>query len=296
MFNVEFLNLIREYELARVIGHLTPGARILEIGGGTGYQARRLQEAGFEVASIDVAGCTCPGTREFPVQEYDGRYFPFPDASFDIVFSSNVLEHIPDLAQTHREMRRVLKLGGYCLHVLPTSSWRFWTNVAHYVELGQRIALLAPQLLPRLLNKAEFVRLAHRLLDLGRLIKHYLIVPRHGEFGNALTEIAIFGSRHWLRRFRAHGFDVTEAIPMGLFYTGHMVFGKRISIAVRTRLARILGSACMLYKMIPAGRQTAQRPTDAVDPKSQVHTPIGVRQIAVSLGDWIRLVETAIGE
>ena len=153
MFNLEFLHVIREYEFARILPYLRSGARVLEIGGGTGYQARRLHEAGFNVTSIDVAhGTYASSELEFPVQPYDGRHFPFPDASFDIVFSSNVLEHIPDLAQTHRETVRVLQPGGYCVHVLPTGSWRFWTNLAHYIELCQRAALHTPQLVPRRMN------------------------------------------------------------------------------------------------------------------------------------------------
>jgi SAM-dependent methyltransferase len=263
LFNLEFLHVIREYELARIVPYLRPGARVLEIGGGTGYQAKRLKEAGFDVASIDIAGCGYGGTREFPIVDYDGSRVPFPDGSFDIVFSSNVLEHVPDLAQLQREMLRVLRRGGYCIHVMPTGSWRFWTNVAHYVELGQRIVLQMPQLLPRSIRRREVIRLVHSVAYIGRLIRQYLIVPRHGEHGNALSEVVTFGERYWRRRFVALGFDVNESVPLGLFYTGHMVLGKRLSIAARTRLARTLGSACIIYKVTPTATKVAQQPHDA---------------------------------
>jgi len=262
LFNVEFLHLIREYELARVEPYLRPGARLLEIGGGTGYQARRLQQAGFDVASIDIAGHGYGEPREFPIEDYDGRRIPFPDQSFDIVFSSNVLEHVLDLAQLQRETLRVLRRGGYCIHVLPTASWRLWTNVTHYIEFGQRLALQMLQLVPRSIGKAEFVRLVHALVHLVHLIRHYLIVPRHGEFGNALSEIVTFSARHWRRRFRAQGFDVNESIPVGLFYTGHMVLGTRLRVATRMQLARILGSACMIYKLTPTVTDVAREPSD----------------------------------
>ena len=203
-----------------------------------------------------------------------GRHFPFPDASFDIVFSSNVLEHIPDLAQTHRETVRVLQPGGYCVHVLPTGSWRFWTNLAHYIELCQRAALHTPQLVPRRMNRSEARRLAQSTKDLLRLAKHYAIVPRHGEFGNALSEIVTFGKRRWLRHFRGCGFDVVESVPIGLFYTGHMVLGQRVPIALRRRVAPLLGSACVLYKLKPAPEHVTQLAAPAGPAKA---TANGVR-------------------
>ena len=48
----------------------------------------------------------------------DARELPFPDASFDVVFSLSAIEHFGrprDVAQAAREMGRVLKPGGHAL-------------------------------------------------------------------------------------------------------------------------------------------------------------------------------------
>src|SRR6185295_18024588 len=103
VFNVQFLHVVREFELARIASYLPPGARVLEIGGGSGYQALRLGQLGFEVCAVDVAGSTYAADMVFPVQIYDGKHLPFPDESFDVVFSSNVLEHIREPGEVHRE-------------------------------------------------------------------------------------------------------------------------------------------------------------------------------------------------
>lgn len=254
MFNVEFLHVIREFEYRLVLERLQPGARILEIGGGTGYQAKRLAGDGFQVESIDVPDSNYAGQLEYPVRQYDGRNIPFGDASFDIVFSSNVLEHVRDLHFLQGEIRRVLRPGGYCVHLMPSGAWRFWTNVAHYVELVQRLAMLAPRLLPRGISRQALGDAFAVLRLAAGTARGYAIVPRHGEAGNAITEIATFGARHWKRHFEREGYALREVAPTGLFYTGHMVFGNRLSLGARQRLASRMGSACVIYVAEPAVR------------------------------------------
>lgn len=252
MFNVEFLHVIREFEYKKIVERFSPGARILEIGGGTGYQAKRLTEDGYVVDSIDIPNSNYADQLEFPVQPYDGRNIPFPDESFDVVFSSNVLEHVLDLLHLQAEMKRVLKPGSYCVHLMPTGAWRFWTNVAHYTELFQRLFGLAPRLIPKGLSRHALSDSMSVLRLMAGTVKHYAIVPRHGETGNALSEIVTFSSRHWRKHFCSQHFAIEEATPVGLFYTGHMVLGNRLSLSARQRLAKWLGSACVIYVVRPA--------------------------------------------
>ena len=251
MFSIEFLHVIREHEIEKIVKHIAPGARVLEIGGGTGYQAKRLAARGFLVASIDVGTTHYKRQRVFPVIEYDGKAFPFREAVFDVVFSSSVLEHVADLGQLYHESRRVLKKDGYCVHVMPTAVWRFWQGVANYVELLQRVAPLIPELVPRRFRLSEWKRPAIVFEELGRLGKQYLRIPRHGETGNALTELWTFSRRHWVKHFLRHNFVVIRTEAIGLFYTGHMVLGKHWGLRSRERVAKVLGSATMLYVVQP---------------------------------------------
>lgn len=251
MFNVEFLHVIREFEYKKIIDRFNPGARVLEIGGGTGYQAKRLTEDGYSVESIDIPDSNYAGQHEFPVQPYDGRNIPFPDGSFDIVFSSNVLEHVSGLSYLQTEIKRVLRPGGVCVHLMPTGAWRFWTNVAHYVELMQRLAGLAPRLIPNGFSKHALRDSLSVLRLMAGTAKHYAIVPRHGETGNALTEIFTFSAQYWKKQFVKASFKIDEATPSGIFYTGHMVLGPKLSISSRQKLAKWLGSACVIYVVRP---------------------------------------------
>jgi SAM-dependent methyltransferase len=249
MFNIEFLKLIREYEFNKIVAQFSPSARILELGGGTGYQARRLTEFGFSVESLDVAESNYASQQEFPVRLYDGINIPFEDSSFDIVFSSNVLEHVRDLPGLHAEIRRVLRPHGICVHVMPTGVWRFWTSLAHYVEMIQQIGRVLPTLVPTSLTRRAYHEVLVALKSVGNLIIRYAVVPRHGESGNAITEVVTFSSGCWQSHFRREKFRIKKLIPIGIFYTGHMLLGARLSMASREFLARWLGSACVIYVM-----------------------------------------------
>jgi SAM-dependent methyltransferase len=251
MFDIEFLHVIREFEYVQVVKRLPAGARVLEIGGGTGYQAKRLVQDGFLVTSIDVPQSNYADQQEFPVQPYDGVNIPFPAQSFDVVFSSNVLEHVLHLGPLQEEVKRVLRCGGYCVHLMPTAAWRFWTSCTHYTEMMQHVVALLPRLIPRGLSR-------HALADAGRVlalivatVRRYAIVGRHGEKGTALSELVTFSPRYWRRHFIEQRFEIQEIAPAGLFYTGYMLFGKRLSVRSRQSMAGILGSACAIYVVRP---------------------------------------------
>lgn len=237
---------LRESEVEGVCKIFPQGCRILELGGGDGQQARALANAGFEVTSIDVASRHSWVDPSFPVMNYDGRTIPFADSSFDGVFSSNVLEHIPDLRYSLSELRRVLRSGGVGVHILPTPVWRFWTTLAHYPWLLRRTFIKAARG-PRISSVASEPSAAaagrSRLHDLRQAL--LLGLAAHGEYPNALAELHYFRRVTWERTFKANGFDV-EHSTTGIFYTGQLLI-PTLPVAARRTLARVLGSACHVF-------------------------------------------------
>jgi SAM-dependent methyltransferase len=250
MFSIAHLNNLRRAEIDRIAQFFTPGARILEIGAGTGEQAAELKRRGFDIIAIEIPDSNYAAHRVFPILDYDGRSIPLPDRSVDIVFSSNVLEHVPDLARMNAEIARVLKPGGYCIHVLPTHAWRFWTLLSGIPDALVCIVTSAPDLVPRALpSKTELQRLAAAWQRCIRYVGGRLIPRRHGERGNAVSELWLFRPGWWRDCFRQDGFAVVRDEPMGLFYTGNMLAGPHLSIAQRRRMAGVFGSACHLFKL-----------------------------------------------
>lgn len=217
--------------------------RLLEVGAGTGFQAKVLAEAGFEVSAIELASSPYRDERVFPVLDYDGVNLPFEDESFDIVFSSNVLEHVPHIDTFLVELHRVLAPQGICVHVLPTTGWRFWSTLSHYPWVLKRIWMLMSG---RRIIDAK----GSRRPKLPRSASSWagtLFPARHGEHGNAFTEAFHFSAATWRRRFKNGGFIVLSERPAGLFYTNAALFGGALPLGTRERLARGLGSACRIY-------------------------------------------------
>lgn len=243
------LERVRHAELDAIRQFFPDRCRILEIGGGNGYQAAVLASWGFEVRSIDVdteGGWT---KRYFDVARYDGKTLPVADGTVDVVFSSNVLEHIAEdtLQALFTEMRRVLAPEGFALHLVPTPVWRLWTSLAHYPWLALRVVRGAPQNEGIVLPGVASVVRRRGWTD---LIKRALWPAPHGEYPGSFAELFAFRERAWRKRFEAGGFSVTHCYPAELFYSGYTLL-PCLPMAWRRGLSRLLGSACKVYILKP---------------------------------------------
>jgi ubiquinone/menaquinone biosynthesis C-methylase UbiE len=254
MFSVEHLNRLRLAELEVVRRFLPPQARILEIGAGTGRQGMELRKFGYDVAMIEIESSDYLSNRLCEITNYNGRDIPFGDAAFDVVFSSNVLEHVPELSYLHREISRVLKRDGYAIHVVPTHFWRFWSIFTVLPAAVQRVHALRNQFLLKSFSKAEMQRVIGVVAMTGRHLAGAFIQRRHGERGNVLSELRLFHPSWWRKNFKSNGYLITHEQPIGLFYTGSMALGEKLRIEQRKRLASAFGSACELFVVVPAVR------------------------------------------
>ncbi|HEX5164396.1 MAG TPA: class I SAM-dependent methyltransferase [Thermomicrobiales bacterium] len=103
--------------LLREIERLPRELRVLEIGAGGGFFAVELGRRGFSDLTLsDFTATTLAALRErLPEARLvgaDGAQLPFRDGSFDVVISTDVIEHIPEADQHIAEVARILAPSG----------------------------------------------------------------------------------------------------------------------------------------------------------------------------------------
>ena len=124
----DFLDVDKAFKNARVLERFTPlsGKKVLEVGSGFGTNlAVWLRHFHADAYGVEPGGegfnqgyiasrklLAANGLDPERVVNSPGEIIPFPDESFDIVYSSNVLEHTEDPRRVAAEAFRVLKPGG----------------------------------------------------------------------------------------------------------------------------------------------------------------------------------------
>jgi SAM-dependent methyltransferase len=109
--------------------------RVLEVGGGQGELAERMQrELGAHVSFVEFSARMVELARAqgIEAQEGDVQQLPFADGAFDTVVAAWMLYHVPDLEAGLGEIARVLRRGGALIAVT--------NSVEHIAELRELLA------------------------------------------------------------------------------------------------------------------------------------------------------------
>jgi malonyl-CoA O-methyltransferase len=108
--------LLRE----RLKDQIRPGLRLLDVGCGTGLLSLPLATSGLRIHAVDMARGMVAKIRQktaardgvYPAIG-DGEFLPYANGVFDLVLSSLTYHWIFNLPEAFREVRRVLKDGGF---------------------------------------------------------------------------------------------------------------------------------------------------------------------------------------
>lgn len=135
---------------------ISPDARVVDIGTGTGANLRLLKELGFKnVTGIDPspdAARWCAEKGLGDVQFGNATSLGLPSQSVDLVIATDVIEHVDEDQLALAEIHRVLRPGGTVLFTVPAfpSLWGLQDIVSHHYRRYRMKPFL------KLLNDANF--------------------------------------------------------------------------------------------------------------------------------------------
>jgi ubiquinone/menaquinone biosynthesis C-methylase UbiE len=172
-----------ERRLRFLRGEVRAGDRALDLGCGAGDFTAALAHAGAHTIGVDVAEAALERARarhpelDFRLVPIDGA-LPFEDGSFDLVWSSEVIEHVADTGQWLSEVRRVLAPGGRLLVTTP-SHGRLrvaFGGVERFSEpLGDHLHLYTRASLRTLLREFGFGEITVRAVEGPPLLSRMLL-------------------------------------------------------------------------------------------------------------------------
>jgi SAM-dependent methyltransferase len=204
-------HFLRLRDLRQIIGEelFARSSRVLELGAGDGVQTVALRELFDEVTPTDPD----PFGNVDGMIVADAANLPFEDNSFDLIFSSNVLEHVENLDEAFTEMKRVMVPSGVMIHSMPTGTWK----VAQLVGRPFASAIkIFRRLVPGISANPGRVKLggsfdSHSSVESNRSLPQRiigLVIPTvHGVSGNHISEFNRFRPRWWKKQFDYSGFD-----------------------------------------------------------------------------------------
>jgi len=145
--------------LSSFVGDLK-GKKLLEVGSGWGLfvalaRKQAIESYGIEpeeeVYQTSLKVLEGYGLSQDIIKQAPGEKIPFEDNTFDVVYSTMVLEHVKDPKKVIRESVRVLKKGGYLQFVIPNygSFWEGHYGILWPPNLSKPLAKIYVSLLGR---------------------------------------------------------------------------------------------------------------------------------------------------
>jgi ubiquinone/menaquinone biosynthesis C-methylase UbiE len=174
-----------DFELRRrfLRSGVKPGDRALDLGCGEGDLTAELAAAGGRPIGAEVADAAVTRARarhpelEFERVPIDGP-LPFDDQRFDLVWSSEVIEHVADTARWLSEVRRVLAPSGRLLLTTPSHGRLRLAvgGIERFSEpVGEHLHLYSKPSLRQLLTDFGFDPVVVRAAGGPRLLRRLLL-------------------------------------------------------------------------------------------------------------------------
>lgn len=230
----------------------------LELGAGDGYQSILLSSYISTLISTDynIDKIKNMNTDRVIYKQCDAEKLAeyFYEKKFDIVFSSNLLEHLSNPEETLRNIHNILNDDGIMVHCLPNIFWKFSQITLYYINI---FILLIEKLcepgwiMKKVVSGDGLINRSFKQDNnpKSNKRKHMILFPPvHGMSDSHLSEFLSFTGFYWKKKFKNTGFKLTKLIR------GPVCSGYGFGITVLKNILEKLGfSSIDIYVLTKEG-------------------------------------------
>lgn len=174
------------YWMRAELGDIPDDSAVLEVGCGDGSFTRNLAVLSSHVTAIDISASQIErNARAQPeikfIQHDVAQPFPFANEAFDVIWCSEVLEHLFDPGVALREMQRVLAPGGRLLVTVPYHGVLKDVLIAlfkwdeHFSPTNPHIRFFTRKTLSQLAESAGFMEIETKTCGMNKPLRDLIV-------------------------------------------------------------------------------------------------------------------------
>ncbi len=227
----------------------------LELGAGDGAQSQYIARCARKVLCTDLNADRLERASH-PRLTYDvcdAEELPYDTGRFDLIYSSNLIEHLPNPEKALSEMRRVLRDDGMMIHVVPN---RFWKLLHLGLFYPRQVVFILEAVLSggRVRTDGEEPTRGNNLKsERPSFLRRNLWPAVHGEYAGHSQEFVRMGASYLNPRFRKAGFETVGRVD-GLPAHSPYRFGLEIPRKICERIGL---SSCNGYILTKTGETSS---------------------------------------
>lgn len=178
--------IVLKREAADCVAQKPPPGSVLELGCAEGLFLQVLRARGYHAEGVEFDSGVAARAKQAELKVFSGTLVEaqLPPVSFDLVYSKHVIEHLPDVRETLREIRRILKPEGVLLVATPNIECplvRFFKADSLDLDLPRHLNLWSCEGLRKQIESAGFevLRISHDPVPNSWVRSLYLRLEQH---------------------------------------------------------------------------------------------------------------------